>query len=215
MACKHKFYGIEEYNGLIPNWKCKTLIIGTFNPENKFHSRNDANFFYQRRKNYFWDILPLLSNEKSIEKKNSNKQIEYLKKYKIGLTDLLLSINDADNNCLIHKDLISTVKDEDIERFKEFSWNTDFILEFIKKSKIQAVFFTKLGNPNKKKIKQDTFENQMRLIEDFCISNNVFTKRLHSPTGMGLGAGNRIETLLDRWINENGASKKWFDNTIL
>ena len=126
-----------------------------------------------------------------------------------------MSINDADNNCLIHKDLISTVKDEDIERFKEFSWNTDFILEFIKKSKIQAVFFTKLGNPNKKKIKQDTFENQMRLIEDFCISNNVFTKRLHSPTGMGLGAGNRIETLLDRWINENGASKKWFDNTIL
>jgi hypothetical protein len=75
-----------------------------------------------------------------LKKKDSKKQIEYLKKYKIGLTDLLLSINDADNNCLIHKDLISTVKDEDIERFKEFSWNTDFILEFIRKSKIQAVF---------------------------------------------------------------------------
>jgi len=65
-------------------------------------------------------------------------------------------------------------------------------------------------HPNKKKIKFDTFEKQMRIIEEFCISNNVFTKRLHSPTGMGLGKGSRIETLLNSWLNINGADQKYF-----
>jgi hypothetical protein len=50
----------------------------------------------------------------------------------------------------------------------------------------------------------------MRLIEDFCISSNIFTKRLHSPTGMGLGKGYRIETLLNSWLNINGAYQKYF-----
>jgi len=210
MACIHKFYFNEDLDKLLPKWKCKTLIIGTFNPHNDFHPKNESNFFYQRRKNYFWDVLPLLSNEKSIDKSDYSIQIEHLKKYKIGITDLLLSIDEADKNCRIHKELISSVKDEDIERFKDFTWNTDFIINFIKTSNIEAVFFTKLGNPNKKKIKFDTFEKQMRIIEEFCISNNVFTKRLHSPTGMGLGKGSRIETLFNSWLNINGADRKYF-----
>jgi hypothetical protein len=85
-----------------------------------------------------------------------------------------------------------------------------FYFRIYKKIKDSSCFFTKLGNPNKKKIKQDTFENQMRLIEDFCISSNIFTKRLHSPTGMGLGKGYRIETLLNSWLNINGAYQKYF-----
>ena len=38
MGCFHKFYGHEFHQegqrGLLPNWNAKTLIIGTFNPNN-------------------------------------------------------------------------------------------------------------------------------------------------------------------------------------
>ena len=209
MVCNHKFYGNEELIGLLPNWKCKTLIIGTFNPENKFHSTNTANFFYQRSRNYFWDVLPLLSNIQSIEKTNKSNQIEYLKKFEIGITDLLISIQDADENNNDHIKSISTVKDEDIERFNDFNWNTNPILQFLKEQKIKAVFFTKLGNPNAIHVYENTFENQMRKIEDFCETNDIYCRRLHSPTGMGLGPGKRIETLRERWI-QNGANQEYF-----
>ena len=49
----------------------------------------------------------------------------------------------------------------------------------------------------------------MRLIENHCQSNNIFSARLHTPTGMGLGRGKRIPTLSDRWIYSNGADKKY------
>jgi hypothetical protein len=210
MACYHKFYNINDLNGLLPTWKCRTLIIGTFNPENKFHPQNSANFFYQRSKNYFWDIFPKLSDQESIEKNDTKAQIDHLKTFEIGITDLLLSIEDADIFNREHLTRISTVLDTDIERFESLNWNTGNIIDFLNSSKIEAVFFTKLGDANTVNVGINTFEYQMRLIENHCQSNNIFSARLHTPTGMGLGRGKRIPTLLDRWIYSNGADKKYF-----
>ena len=211
MACFHKFNNHELLNGLLPSWECRTLIIGTFNPENKFHTSNDANFFYQRSKNFFWDVFPLLSGVSSINKKDITRQLEHLKKYRVGITDLLISINDADETNEEHKRLIKTVKDNDIELFNEFSWNTNQIIEYINDSKIEAVFFTKLGKLNINNIQEDTFEYQMRMIVRYCNLNNIYNKRLHTPSGQGLNEkGPKIPNLYNRWVNVNGPILEYF-----
>mgnify|MGYP000848366386 FL=1 len=208
MACNHKFLNITD-RSLLPKWPCKTLIIGTFNPENRFHRDNTAKFFYQRERNYFWDVLPLISGDSAIEKQNTEAQIDFLRRYGIGITDLLLSIRDADSVNQMHANKISTVKDSDIESFNEFEWNTDSIIDFINHQQCTHVYFTKLGtdiaNPA-----ENSFEFQMRLIESFCLGQGIVCHRLHTPTGMGLGPGQRIPTLYRRWIQENGANQMPF-----
>ncbi len=210
MPCNHKFLDSTQLNNLLPIWKCKTLIIGTFNPENDFHPKNSANFFYQRKRNYFWDVLPQICGKNAIDKEDTISQIKFLKNQKIGITDLLLSIEDADhsNNC--HIRLLSGVKDDDIENFSVLKWNTGNIIDFIEKDSIEAVFFTKLGNIDRVKIHENTFEFQMRKVENYCIKNNVYTSRLHTPTGMGLGRGSRIESLSARWVNKIGSKINLF-----
>ena len=210
MSCRHKFLDSPLLNKLLPTWKCKTLIIGTFNPENDFHPKNSADFFYQRKKNYFWDVLPLLSGEKGIDKEDTSAQIKFLKNHEIGITDILLSIEDAESTNKCHVRLLAGVKDEDIEFFTELKWNTNNIIEFINKNKIKAVFFTKLGNLDKVKIHENSFEYQMRKIEENCKDKKIYTRRLHTPTGMGLGTGSRIDTLYARWVDKNGADPIYF-----
>lgn len=206
MGCKHKFFGIEDYDGLIPKWYFDKLIIGTFNPSNLFHETNTAQFFYQRKKNYFWDVMPLLFNANGINKENTSLQKEFLIKNRIGITDILTCIVDADKNVEEHKRLISTVKDDDIEVFKCFEWNTLNIIDVIRRNSISEVYFTKLGVKEHQNILVDTFEYQIKLIEEYCEKEGIYNRRLHSPTGMGLGKGKRIETLYKRWIR-NGFVK--------
>ena len=206
MKCIHKFYGIKDYDELLPNWIFNKLIVGTFNPSNDFHSLNTANFFYQREKNYFWDVFPLFYDSNPIRKNDATGQKDFLKKKLIGITDILISINDADQNNEQHKKLISTVRDDDIETFNSFTWNTQQIIDVIIEKRITEVYFTKLGLPSKEYNSKDTFEYQMRLIETHCNKNSIHNKRLHSPTGMGLGKGKRVETLEKRWI-DNGLIK--------
>lgn len=208
MACNHKFLDMTD-RSLLPKWNCKTLIIGTFNPEGRFHRDNVANFFYQRKRNYFWDVFPLISGDSAIEKDNTEAQIDFLRQHGIGITDLLLSIRDADpaNERHVHK--ISTVKDSDIESFHQFKWNTDSIIEFINQNQCTHVYFTKLGT-DVAHPPENSFEFQMRLIESFCQGQGVFCRRLHTPTGMGLGEGPRIQTLYRKWVYENGANRMPF-----
>lgn len=199
MSCLHKFNDTKDLKGLIPKWDFDKLVIGTFNPSNDFHKSNAANFFYQRKKNYFWDVFPLFYNSKPIHKEDVNLQKTFLKVNKIGITDILTSINDADKNISNHIQLISTVKDEDLEKFSSFNWNTKNIINIIHDNKVKEVYFTKLGLADQINVKENTFEFQIRLIENYCSKNNIYNKRLHSPTGMGLGKGKRVETLKNRW----------------
>ena len=209
MPCSHKF--IDEENELLPQWNSSTLIIGTFNPQNEFCPNNVAGFYYQRPRNYFWRVLPLIAGENSIENNNTAEQLDFLHKHKIGITDILVSINDAEENNEEHINLISTVKDNDIELFNEFTWNTQNIIQYIIENNCSHIYFTRLGNPDAM-VNFNSFEHQMRIIEDYCNENNIYTNRLHSPTGMGLGPGPRIPTLLNRWIAHNGADQMPFYN---
>ena len=201
MSCIHKFNDTKDFKGLIPKWDFEKLVIGTFNPSNDFHKSNTANFFYQRKRNYFWDVFPLFYNSKSIPKDDVNLQKSFLKVNKIGITDILTSINDADKNISNHIQLISTVKDDDLEKFSSFNWNTKNIINIIDENRVKEVYFTKLGLFDQINVNENTFEFQIRLIENYCSKNNIYNKRLHSTTGMGLRKGKRVETLKNRWEN--------------
>lgn len=214
MPCTHNFFEHEFHgkgnSGLLPSWNYNTLIIGTFNPENSWKADNSARYFYGRSRNYFWKVLPRFTSaehdvQAPIDYQNINSQREFLKANKIGITDILTKINDADTTSEIHKSWISTVKDNDIEKFSDFHWNTNNIINELKKRKIKAVYFTKLGAPTKITC-ENTFEFQMRLIETFCRLNNIICHRLHTPSGQGLGPGKRVIKLIKKWYYQNGGS---------
>lgn len=212
MSCVHKFYGHEFHQngecGLLPNWKAKTLIIGTFNPSYNFHPQNTALYFYGRKRNYFWDILPLFAGELPLEKSSPQSQKLFLEKKQIALTDLLISIEDCQLSNGEHVQRIKTVKDKEIEKFHSFKWNTQNIINYIEANQIEAVYFTFLSNQSKNISNLNTFEYQTRLIEQFCVVENIFTTRLFTPSGQGLGTGiPRINKLINKWFNENGANR--------
>jgi hypothetical protein len=203
MACNHKFLNQHGLNGLIPSWNFDKLIIGTFNPENLFHPQNNSHFFYQRPKNYFWDVFPSIYGQDRIDKLDTQNQLDFLVNHYIGITDILISIVDAEHLNAEHIELIQSVRDNEIELFNEFVWNTDLIISSIIENNVSEVYFTKLGSPNEAAPPINSFEHQFRIIEDYCNHNNIINNRLHSPTGMGLGHGPRIPTLRNRWI-QNG-----------
>ena len=208
MACRHKFHNRKYFEGLLPLWKCSTLIIGTFHPESSYFINSQTDFYYQQANNHFWTVLPQLIGMEPIEKSATDCQIDFLKKQNIGLTDLLISINDADEQCKFHKVLISKGRDDVFEKFKEFTWNTKLIIEYIKNANVNAVLFTKIGTPDKIKISTNSFEYQMRIIESYCQSNNIYHQRLHAPSGMGLGKGKRVDTIQNKWIENIGENLK-------
>ena len=212
MSCIHKFYGHEFHqNGdlaLFSSWKAKTLIIGTFNPANNFHPQNTALYFYGRNSNLFWDILPLFAGELPIDKSSPQSQKLFLEKKQIALTDLLISIDDAQLSNSEHIRRIKTVKDKEIEKFNVFKWNTQNIKIYIETYKIESVYFTFLSNPSVENPAVNTFENQTRLIEQFCRDKKIFTSRLYTPSGQGLRSGiPRKNKLINKWYNENGANR--------
>ena len=219
MACTHKFFGHQSHlqgvNGLLPNWNVKTLIIGTFNPEIIWHPDNKAEYYYGRTANYFWSLLPCFTGLNGIAHNDVSAQLTFLQQNQIGVTDFLISIDDADLSEQIHKDRILTVLDKDIEQFNQFTWNTDPIIDFILHNNIEAVYFTKLGNNKAINPKEKIFEFQMRKIEEACftMASRVPTFRLHTPSGQGLGVGSpRLNVLIHRWYNENGGAQFPFIN---
>lgn len=209
MPCNHKFFGhpshqVETY-GLIPNWNFKTLIIGTFNPENYWNPNNNASYFYGRSR-YFWKLIGKFGLLQDIDKIDIINQFQFLQKRQVGLTDLLIRIEDANLNNPDHVAKIRTYKDRDIESFNNLVWNTEQIINTIEKNRVNAVYFTCLGNPNKIYVPFNSFENQMRIISNFCDENGILNYRLHSPSGQGLGKGApRENKLINKWYFENGA----------
>ena len=212
MACIHKFYKHQEHlseeQALLPNWPVKTLIIGTFNPENVWHSGNQARYFYGRDANHLWTVLPRFAGETSILNNDVTHQIGFLKRHEIGLTDILISIDDAEIGDEVHKARIQTVKDKEVELFSRFTWNTNAIINYIIDSEIKAVYFTYLGDKKRKTVRDNSFEEQTRKVETACAKMKIFSSRLHTPSAQGLGEGSpRENVLIHRWYNENGADR--------
>jgi hypothetical protein len=212
MACVHKFFNdinhLSGENGLIPNWEIETLFIGTFNPSIEWNTNNNAAYFYGRSRNNFWKLLSEFScNQIPIERNNYDSMINFLKQKKIGLTDIIIRINDADLNNQHHIELIRKFRDHDLDRFKDIEFNTKYILKQLALGHIKQVYFTRSVVYN------GSIENNILEIENYCKTQNILFARLNTPSGQGLGSGRpRLNKLIHKWY-EQGVNNSLFSCT--
>jgi len=93
MPCIHKFKNYLDLGKL--DFEPKTLIIGSFNPA--LPTGNSAEWFYGRTDgNCFWDVLPGLYNQPSLQHATPDQWKQFCHDHKIALTDLISAIDDAD-----------------------------------------------------------------------------------------------------------------------
>jgi hypothetical protein len=120
MACIHKFHNWLDLERI--NFQPTTLIIGTFNPGWN-NINNNATWFYGRtRNNYFWDILPRIYEDINLRHDNHLEWKAFCVRNQIAITDLLKSIDDADEENQTHINSISNYKDSDISNlFQQFT----------------------------------------------------------------------------------------------
>ena len=160
MLVKHRC--INQY----PITGKKVLVIGTFNPDIVC---NEAKFFYGRKKNYFWNLLPKIFNHECLKDKSLELKINFLEINNIELTDLILSVD------ILEKDIPSYGDDK---LNKVIEWNTDNILNILKKKNTQEVYFTRKSFDTKVK----NIKTEIDKIKMYCENNNIKFKFLPTPS---------------------------------
>jgi hypothetical protein len=196
MACLHRFLGLHIKNSLFPDWEVDHLFIGTFNPEWDRPNAPNAEYFYGRSA-YFWDAVSIIFEDQPFHWNENNKEnmIAFCKRNKIGFTDLISIVEDADIQNETHRARIFTVLDSDLEKFENINWNTDRIIDYLKSHQPTNIYFTLLSGNN-----QSIFSREMVKLELRAKELDITSKRLHSPTGAKLGNGvPRLHELVERW----------------
>ena len=103
---------------LTPKYPIKYLFVGTFNPEWNNPNGNNANWFYGRKTNSFWNIMPRVFNGENLNNITNRNNPEIWKRFclenKIGISDLVSSISnlnfdsDFENVISFNDDFIET-----------------------------------------------------------------------------------------------------------
>lgn len=155
---RHKFL---DY---LPNKEAEVLIVGTFNPQAE---KNDANFFYSRKRNFLWKLLPTAFNTDDLRNATRKEKEDFSSLYRIAFTDLIEEIK---------VDIGQEVNYEDAYLDKrEIQW-MDVVgviksLENIKRVCFTRSTFADIPNMNKKVIE----------IADYCKKNNIRFQRITTP----------------------------------
>src|SRR5690348_9811754 len=132
MACPHRFLGKHISNRLFPTWEFDYLFVGTFNPGWTFSKGQSATYFYGRtRNNYFWDLVPDVWSNIKMRKADASDWVKFIEKNRIGITDIIKSIDDADETNEQHVKLLIDKSDTGLARFKNIDWNTTEIIKRI------------------------------------------------------------------------------------
>ncbi|MDN3586092.1 hypothetical protein QWY86_05400 [Pedobacter aquatilis] len=196
MPCPHRYLGLHIDGQLFPDWEIDYLFIGTFNPLWDRPDLVNAAYFYGRSA-YFWDAVSIFFEGRpySYARDDQQAMVSFCKRHKIGFTDLILNIEDADWASPEHRRRIYSVLDTDLEHFDEIVWNTSEIEAFLGRKKPKQVFFTLLSGKSR-----SIFSVEMRKIEQRAAALKINCKRLHSPTGANVGTGvPRLHQLVERW----------------
>ena len=139
-------------------------------------------------------ILPKFACQEPINRNDEIAQVNFLQQKRIAVTDLLISINDADINNEHHCALIRNFLDNALNEFHQFTWNTQPIIDFIVSQNIKSVYFTR------SRIYNDIFDQQLTIIQNIT---GVTIQRLHTPSGQGLRIGQpRANKLIHTWFNQ-------------
>jgi len=193
MSCKHRFYDF-----LNPNIEgLEYLFIGTFNPEWNAENNNNAEYFYGRSTNNFWCILPHTFNDCCLIDKNITEWTEYCCLKKIGITDIIKEITNADSNNQEHYNLITRgYSDSNLDKKvgQEYCFSINFYdIEIIKiieenKNTLKGVFFTRKTGAGIPRIWQKWCE-----IKNYCCENEISSNELITPSRYGAGIRESIE----------------------
>ncbi len=174
MACLHKF--TEDLSLEHLRFQPTTLIIGTFNPGwDKLN--NPATWFYGRtRNNYFWDVLPRLHWQSSLRNAGIKEWKAFCHQNKIALTDLIYSIDDADENNPDHVAYLSSYRDDLITQYFKCFTYIDIPGILAKHKTIKHIFLTRSIN--------GTFWRQRwQPIVNYCEKHSIKAQTLLTPSG--------------------------------
>ena len=173
MACNHKFQQYLNCENLTFN--PETLIIGTFNPV--WPIDNYSTWFYGRtNNNYFWEILPRMFGLESLRIQNAKLNWTlFCNRKKVAITDLIYSIDDANQNNENHLEIISKFKDTEFaETFNDFVFTN--IIKILNDNKsIKSVYFTR-------KAGIELFDDQINTIKNYCETHKIYFSNLVTPS---------------------------------
>lgn len=174
MACIHKFARDLNLDRL--DFKPSTLVVGTFNPGWE-QLDNSAGWFYGRtQNNYFWEVLPRLYGYASLRKSPVSGWKTFCRHNRIALTDLIASIDDADEDNADHLAYIASFRDDLIARhFKRLTLvNIPQLL--VQHDSIRQVYFTRSIN--------DRFWRRLwQPVSSYCQQHDIYCQSLLTPSG--------------------------------
>lgn len=174
MACNHKF--TQDLDLSYADWSVETLIIGTFNPE--WSKVNNSDWFYSRRTNNFWIVLPRIYSENELICSDRLAKIDFCRKYKIGITDLIKSINTANEE--EHLNTISSFSDKLIEVNFKNDLTLVNIIEILKNNPaIRNVYLTRSAN-------NGLWGILWKNIKSYCIKKQIYCAELLTPSNYAM-----------------------------
>lgn len=147
------------------NPETETLILGTFNPET---ADNDAKFFYGRNRNYLWQLLPSAFGETNLKKASKNEKLEFIRKYKIDLIDLIEEI--------------------EIDAGQEANYDDGYIDSMVSKWRNIIALIDSLPNLKRVCFTRKTFSDipnmkkQIDAIRQYCENKKIVFKALITPS---------------------------------
>ena len=165
------------------------LIIGTFNPAWDAENGDNAEYFYGRKSNQFWCILPHAFHEHCLIDKGSAEWRAFCAEHRIGLTDIISSIANANEDDGEHfTDLTIGFEDRKIEKqaFGHYVYTPQFrhgeIMQTIEANRdtLRGVFFTRSTFNDIPRIRQ-----RWIAIQAFCEPMGIPAIALPTPSPRG------------------------------
>lgn len=190
MPCEHRFS-----NQLIPDRELEYLFVGTFNPSWNYNNAEQADYFYGRIRNNFWCILPRVFGGESLKQVELNIKLEYIIKKKIGITDLVINIQNASRENIDDRNKLTKGFSDNVLNRYILEFNTLNILKLIEsnKSTLKGVFLTRSTLNGINQIAEN-----WREIEGYCLKNKIKIDKLLTPANYGGGCARKS---ID-WINK-------------
>ncbi len=185
---KHKFH-----KNPLPTWECKTLILGTFNPE----VGSNADYYYGRiRKtggwsNRFWPAVNsyLKINYPNLKTANPfdlDSKIQILTEFKFGCVDLISSVECVNLNDIIGNGFSDYAI---FNPLNKVNYNTEIIIDHIKSQGINKI----ISSFGKGTSLSNEFKNELNKIRLACPNSDfqlfdlpAFGRPLKSTEQLGL-----------------------------
>lgn len=193
MSCPHRFRNDLQLQYV--DWEVRTLFIGTFNPSWDLPN-NTAEWFYGRTaRNDFWNILPTIHTGDGLIPGTPDLWKSFCKKHRIAITDIITSLNDADQNNPEHVENVGGFQDEKLTAYDIQLTNIPALLE--ENQSIKQICITRMTLPNPW---NELFQATIDWVANHP-ERNIQIRKLRSPSrGARKGVvGNFTDFIANQW----------------